>query len=100
MPLCSSHLVLDFQLNFPISQQPIPQDILDTHSEGGRDEDRGSSEDIYLHLARFPYFKLEDSLRKQKDDEVELAKEIDHETKDIFNTLVRGASQDEWQKAD
>ena len=73
---------------------PIPQDILDTHSE------RWSSEDIYLHLLRFPYFELEDSWRKWKDDEVKPAKEIDPETKDVFNTLVRGVSWDEQQKAD
>ena len=70
---------------------PHPQDILNTHSEGGRDEDRGSSEDIYLHIPRFPYFELEDNLRKQ-DDEVKPAKEIDPETKDVFDTLVRGVS--------
>ena len=36
--------------------------------------------------------ELEDSLRKQKDDKVEPAKDIDPETKTIFHTLMRDVS--------
>ena len=95
---------------------PITQDILDTHSGGGRDEDGASSEDIYLHVpdihiraedattleslednngyhtddgtSELEDDKLEDSLRKQKDDDVELAKDIDSETKAVFQVSV------------
>ena len=105
---------------------PIAQDISDTNSGGGRDEDGASSEDIYLHLPDIHIFgedatpesledndgyhtnddmseleddELEDSLRKQKDDKVEPAKDIDPETKTIFHTLMRDVSRDEWQMA-
>ena len=98
---------------------PITQEILDTNSGGGGDEDGASSEDIYLHLPDIHIFaedatpesledndgyhtnddmseleddELEDSVRKQKDDEVKLAKDIDPETKTIFHTLVRDVS--------
>lgn len=106
---------------------PVPPDTPNIHSDDERDENGEISDDVYLHLPDIHIFtenanpesledeegyhtddnmseleddELEESLKKQKEGDVEPVRDVDTVTGDMFCTLMRDVSEKEWDKAE